>query len=570
MSRGEKKLIKIKEICEMCNEKEVLNFVDRIVGEDVEKGYIREIHTRFPPEPNGYLHLGSAYAINISYGIATKYKGKFNLRFDDTNPGKEDHEFVGAIMEDMKWMGFDYEDRLFYGSDYNERIYEYAIHLIKKGKAFVCNLSAEELREYRGTLKAPGKNSPYRERSVEENLELFEKMKRGEFKEGEAVLRAKIDMSSPNMNMRDPVIYRISYTPHYRTGNEWCIYPMYDYAHPIQDYIEGISHSLCSNEFKDHRPLYEWVLNELDLELPKPRQIEFGRMNLSGVVTSKRYLKMLVASNEVDGWDDPRLPTIKGMRRRGYTREALLDFLGEIGVARADTLVDAAMLENSVRKNLKAKVPSVMAVLDPIKVVITNLAEEDLEYLTVENNPENEEMGSREIPFTRELYIEREDFEENPPKKYNRLTLGGEVRLKGAYFIKCNEIIKDEKGDVVELRCTYDPETKSGSGFTGRKVKGTIHWVSAKYGVPCEVRLYENLFNESPSGDDLFKFINPNSLEVKSGAVIEPEALRLDEEGRYQFIRHGFFFKDEKLSKEKLVFNRTVALKSSYKNSNRN
>ncbi|WP_404989267.1 glutamine--tRNA ligase/YqeY domain fusion protein [Clostridium culturomicium] len=549
----------------MCNEKEVLNFVDRIVGEDVEKGYTREIHTRFPPEPNGYLHLGSAYAINISYGIATKYKGKFNLRFDDTNPGKEDHEFVEAIMEDMKWMGFDYEDRLFYGSDYNERIYEYAIHLIKKGKAFVCNLSAEELREYRGTLKAPGKNSPYRERSVEENLELFEKMKRGEFKEGEAVLRAKIDMSSPNMNMRDPVIYRISYIPHYRTGNEWCIYPMYDYAHPIQDYIEGISHSLCSNEFKDHRPLYEWVLNELDLELPKPRQIEFGRMNLSGVVTSKRYLKMLVASNEVDGWDDPRLPTIKGMRRRGYTREALLDFLGEIGVARADTLVDASMLENSVRKNLKAKVPSVMAVLDPIKVVITNLAEEDLEYLTVENNPENEEMGSREIPFTRELYIEREDFEENPPKKYNRLTLGGEVRLKGAYFIKCNEIIKDEKGDVVELRCTYDPETKSGSGFTGRKVKGTIHWVSAKYGVPCEVRLYENLFNESPSGDDLFKFINPNSLEVKSGAVIEPEALRLDEEGRYQFIRHGFFFKDEKISKEKLVFNRTVALKSSYK-----
>lgn len=549
----------------MCNEKEVLNFVDRIVREDVEKGYTREIHTRFPPEPNGYLHLGSAYAINISYGIATKYKGKFNLRFDDTNPGKEDHEFVEAIMEDMKWMGFDYEDRLFYGSDYNERIYEYAIHLIKKGKAFVCNLSAEELREYRGTLKAPGKNSPYRERSVEENLELFEKMKRGEFKEGEAVLRAKIDMSSPNMNMRDPVIYRISYIPHYRTGNEWCIYPMYDYAHPIQDYIEGISHSLCSNEFKDHRPLYEWVLNELDLELPKPRQIEFGRMNLSGVVTSKRYLKMLVASNEVDGWDDPRLPTIKGMRRRGYTREALLDFLGEIGVARADTLVDAAMLENSVRKNLKAKVPSVMAVLDPIKVVITNLAEEDLEYLTVENNPENEEMGSREIPFTRELYIEREDFEENPPKKYNRLTLGGEVRLKGAYFIKCNEIIKDEKGDVVELRCTYDPETKSGSGFTGRKVKGTIHWVSAKYGVPCEVRLYENLFNESPSGDDLFKFINPNSLEVKSGAVIEPEALRLDEEGRYQFIRHGFFFKDEKISKEKLVFNRTVALKSSYK-----
>lgn len=552
-------------MCNMCNEREVLNFVDRIVGEDVEKGYASEIHTRFPPEPNGYLHIGSAYAINISYGITKKYNGKFNLRFDDTNPGKEDHEYVEAIMEDMKWMGFDYEDRLFYGSDYNDRIYEYALYLIKKGKAYVCNLSAEELREYRGTLTTPGKNSPYRERSVEENLELFEKMKAGEFKEGEAVLRAKIEMNSPNINMRDPVIYRISYTPHYKTGDEWCIYPMYDYAHPIQDYIEGISHSLCSNEFKDHRPLYEWVLNELDLELPKPRQIEFGRMNLSGVVTSKRYLKMLVASHEVDGWDDPRLPTIKGMRRRGYTREAILDFLGEIGVARADTLVDVAMLENSIRKDLKAKVPSVMAVLDPIKVVITNLPEDYEEELIIENNPENEEMGTRRIPFTRELYIEREDFNENPPKKYNRLTLGGEVRLKGAYFIKCNEVIKDENGEVVELRCTYDPETKSGSGFTGRKVKGTIHWVSAKYGVPCEVRLYDNLFNEPPAGDDLFKFINPDSLEIKSNAFIEPEALRLNEEGRYQFLRHGFFFKDEKMSKDKLVFNRTVALKSSYK-----
>lgn len=549
----------------MCNENESLNFVDRIVGEDMEKGVVNEIHTRFPPEPNGYLHIGSAYAINISYGIAAKYNGKFNLRFDDTNPGKEDHEYVESIMEDMKWMGFDYEDRLFYGSDYNDRIYEYAVYLIKKGKAYVCNLSAEELREYRGTLTTPGKNSPYRERTIEENLKLFEKMKNGDFKEGKAVLRAKIDMSSPNINMRDPVIYRISYTPHYKTGNEWCIYPMYDYAHPIQDYIEGISHSLCSNEFKDHRPLYEWVLNELDLELPKPRQIEFGRMNLSGVVTSKRYLKMLVASNEVDGWDDPRLPTLKGMRRRGYTREAILDFLGEIGVARADTLVDVAMLENSIRKDLKSKVPSVMAVLDPIRVVISNLPEGHLEYLTIENNSENKDMGTREIPFTRELYIEREDFNENPPKKYNRLTLGGEVRLKGAYFIRCNEIIKDENDEIIELRCTYDPETKSGSGFTGRKVKGTIHWVSAKYGVPCEVRLYENLFNEAPSGNDLFKFINHDSLEIKSNAVIEPEALRLNEEGRYQFIRHGFFFKDEKISKEKLVFNRTVALKSSYK-----
>lgn len=549
----------------MCNENSSLNFVDRLVKEDINEGRCNEIHTRFPPEPNGYLHIGSAYAINISYGIAKKYNGKFNLRFDDTNPGKEDHEYVDAIKEDMKWMGFDYEDRLFYGSDYNEKIYEYAIYLIKKGKAYVCNLTPDEVREYRGTLTTPGKNSPYRDRTVEENLELFEKMKSGEFKEGEAVLRAKIDMASPNINMRDPVIYRISYTPHYKTGDQWCIYPMYDYAHPIQDYIEGISHSLCSNEFKDHRPLYEWVLNELDLKSPKPRQIEFGRMNLSGVVTSKRYLKMLVASGELDGWDDPRLPTLKGMRRRGYTREAILDFLGEIGVAKADTLVDVAMLENALRQDLKLKVPSVMAVLDPIKVVITNLPEDHLEYLTIENNGENEALGNREMPFTRELYIEREDFSENPPKKYNRLILDGEVRLKGAYFIKCNEIIKNEAGEIVEIRCTYDPETKSGSGFTGRKVKGTIHWVSAKYGVPCEVRLFENLFNETPSGDNLFEFINRNSLEVKKNAVIEPSALRLNEEGRFQFMRHGYFIRDSRLSKDKLVFNRTVSLKSSYK-----
>lgn len=549
----------------MCNENSSLNFVDRLVKEDINEGRCNEIHTRFPPEPNGYLHIGSAYAINISYGIAKKYNGKFNLRFDDTNPGKEDHEYVDAIKEDMKWMGFDYEDRLFYGSDYNEKIYDYAIYLIKKGKAYVCNLTPDEVKQYRGTLTTPGKNSPYRDRTVEENLELFEKMKSGEFKEGEAVLRAKIDMASPNINMRDPVIYRISYIPHYKTGNQWCIYPMYDYAHPIQDYIEGISHSLCSNEFKDHRPLYEWVLNELDLESPKPRQIEFGRMNLSGVVTSKRYLKMLVASGELDGWDDPRLPTLKGMRRRGYTREAILDFLGEIGVAKADTLVDVAMLENALRQDLKLKVPSVMAVLDPIKVVITNLPEDHLEYLTIANNGENEKLGNREMPFTRELYIEREDFSENPPKKYNRLILDGEVRLKGAYFIKCNEIIKNEAGEIVELRCTYDPETKSGSGFTGRKVKGTIHWVSAKYGVPCEVRLFENLFNETPSGDNLFEFINRNSLEVKKNAVIEPSALRLNEEGRFQFMRHGYFIRDSRLSKDKLVFNRTVSLKSSYK-----
>ncbi len=549
----------------MCNENDSLNFVDRLVKEDINEGKCDEIHTRFPPEPNGYLHIGSAYAINISYGIAKKYNGKFNLRFDDTNPGKEDHEYVDAIIEDMKWMGFDYEDRLFYGSDYSEKIYNYALYLIRKGKAYVCNLTPDEVREYRGTLTTPGKNSPYRDRTIEENLELFDKMKAGKYKEGEAVLRAKIDMASPNMNMRDPVIYRISYTQHYKTGTQWCIYPMYDYAHPIQDYIEGVSHSLCSNEFKDHRPLYEWVLNELDLDNPKPRQIEFGRMNLSGVVTSKRYLKMLVASGEVDGWDDPRLSTLKGMRRRGYTREAILNFLREIGVAKADTLVDVAMLENSLRQDLKLKVPSVMAVLDPIKVVITNLQEEHLEYLTIENNGENEELGKREMPFTKELYIEREDFSENPPKKYNRLVLDGEVRLKGAYFIKCNEVIKNESGEIVELRCSYDPETKSGSGFTGRKVKGTIHWVSAKYGVPCEVRLFENLFNDAPSGDNLFEYINKNSLEVKKNAIVEPATLRLNKEGRFQFIRHGYFIRDTRLSKEKLVFNRTVSLKSSYK-----
>lgn len=549
----------------MCNENDSLNFVDRLVKEDINEGKCDEIHTRFPPEPNGYLHIGSAYAINISYGIAKKYNGKFNLRFDDTNPGKEDHEYVDAIMEDMKWMGFDYEDRLFYGSDYSEKIYNYALYLIRKGKAYVCNLTPDEVREYRGTLTTPGKNSPYRDRTIEENLELFNKMKSGKYKEGEAVLRAKIDMASPNMNMRDPVIYRISYTQHYKTGTQWCIYPMYDYAHPIQDYIEGVSHSLCSNEFKDHRPLYEWVLNELDLDNPKPRQIEFGRMNLSGVVTSKRYLKMLVASGEVDGWDDPRLSTLKGMRRRGYTREAILNFLREIGVAKADTLLDVAMLENSLRQDLKLRVPSVMAVLDPIKVVVTNLPEEHLEYLTIENNGENEDLGKREMPFTKELYIEREDFSENPPKKYNRLVLDGEVRLKGAYFIKCNEVIKNESGEIVELRCSYDPETKSGSGFTGRKVKGTIHWVSAKHGVPCEVRLFENLFNDAPSGDNLFEYINKNSLEVKKNAIIEPAALRLNEEGRFQFIRHGYFIRDTRLSKEKLVFNRTVSLKSSYK-----
>ncbi|MTK12784.1 MAG: glutamine--tRNA ligase/YqeY domain fusion protein [Clostridiaceae bacterium] len=550
----------------MCNDKENLNFIDRLVKTDLEEGVCKEIHTRFPPEPNGYLHIGSAYAINISYSLAKKYKGKFNLRFDDTNPQKEDIEFVESIKEDMKWLGFDYEDRVFYGSDYSEQIYEYAKYLIKKGKAYVCELSSDEIREYRGTLTTKGTNSPFRDRTVEENLELFTKMKEGCFKEGEKVLRAKIDMESPNLNMRDPVIYRISYKPHYKTGDKWCIYPMYDYAHPIQDHIEGISHSLCSAEFKDHRPLYEWVLKELDLVDPKPRQIEFGRMSLSGVVTSKRYLKMLVASNVVDGWDDPRLPTIKGLRRRGYTREAILHFLGEIGVSKDQSVVDVAMLEHSLRQDLKAKAPSIMAVLEPIKVVITNLPDNYLEYLDAENNVEKEDLGTRKIPFTKTIYIDREDFSANPPKKYNRLVLGGEVRLKHGYFIKCNEVIKDENQNIKELRCTYDPETKSGSGFTGRKVKGTIHWVSAGYGIPCEIRIFDSLFSEVPSGDNLFEVLNSNSLEVKTNAIVEPSVLELGYEGRFQFIRQGYFINDFKLSSDnKLVFNKIVSLKSSYK-----
>lgn len=549
----------------MSSEEKNLNFIDRLVKKDLEKGVYKEIHTRFPPEPNGYLHIGSAYAINISYSLAKKYNGKFNLRFDDTNPTKEDNEYVKAIIEDMKWLGFDYnKDAPFYGSDYNEEFYKYAKYLIKKNKAYVCDLSAEEMKEYRGTLTKPGKDSPYRNRSIEENLELFEKMRNGEFKEGEKVLRAKINMASPNMNMRDPVIYRISYTHHYRTKDNWCIYPMYDYAHPIQDYIEGISHSLCSVEFKDHRPLYDWVLKELDLENIIPRQIEFGRMNLSGVVTSKRYLKQLVAKNLVEGWDDPRLSTIKGLKRRGYTKESILNFLGEIGVAKSESTVDKSMLESSIRQDLKDKVPSVMAVLDPLKVVITNLEEDHIEYLDAENNKENKDLGSRKIPFTKVIYIEREDFNENPPKKYNRLVPGGEVRLMNAYFIKCNEVIKDENNNVIELRCTYDIETKSGSGFTGRKVKGTIHWISEKFSIPCKVRLYEDLFNESPDTDNLEEYINQNSLIIKENVLIEKNILDFESE-RFQFIRNGYYVKDEKLyNTENLVFNRIVPLKSSY------
>ena len=546
------------------------NFLIRIVEEDIREGaYNREICTRFPPEPNGYLHLGSAYAINISYTIAKRFGGKFNLRFDDTNPLKEDIEFVNAIIDDMNWIGFSPEDRIYYGSDYSDALYEYAVQLIKKGKAYVCDLTADETREYRGTLTEPGKNSPYRDRSIEENLDLFERMKNGEFPNGARVLRAKIDMSSPNMNMRDPVIYRIIHAHHYRTGDKWCIYPMYDYAHPIQDAIEGITHSLCSMEFKDHRPLYEWVLNELELQNP-PKQREFGRFNLTGVVTSKRYLKELVYGNFVDGWDDPRLPTFRGLRRRGFTPESIKAFLNEIGVSKNGSTVDISMLEHFLREDLKPQVNSVMAVLKPLKVVVTNYPEGESELLEIENNGTNPEMGTRMVPFSRELYIDAEDFMEEPIKGFNRLVPDGEVRLKGAYFIKCNEIIKNEAGEVVELRCTYDPETKSGSGFTGRKVKGTIHWVSAAHGVKAEVRLYDSLLENYDSVKDETKTwdqkINPESLVILEDCIMEPSLAGAAAENKYQFIRHGYFVVDLKYStNEKLVFNRIVSLKDSWK-----
>ncbi|MBM7616056.1 glutamine--tRNA ligase/YqeY domain fusion protein [Alkaliphilus hydrothermalis] len=562
------------------------NFLTRIVEKDIEEGvFERDIHTRFPPEPNGYLHIGSAYAINISYSIAERFGGKFNLRFDDTNPAKEDIEYVNSIKEDMQWMGFDWEDRLFYGSDYFEEIYQGAITLIKKGKAFVCDLSAAEMREYRGTLTEPGKNSPFRDRSVEENLELFEGMRNGKYPEGSRVLRAKIDMSSPNINLRDPVIYRIQYKHHYRTGDAWCIYPMYDYAHPLQDAYEGITHSLCSIEFKDHRPLYEWVLNELEIPSP-PKQREFGRMNLKGVVTSKRYLRELVGGGFVDGWDDPRLPTLRGLRRRGYTPEAIKHFLGEIGTSKSESVVDTAMLEHSIREDLKTKVPSVMAVLDPLKVIITNYPEGEVEYLDAENNNDNPALGSRKMPFSREIYIEREDFMENPPKKYFRLFPGNEVRLKHAYFIKCEEVIKNDAGEVIELRCTYDPETKSGTGFTGRKVKGTIHWVSAQEAVKAEVRLYDHLLKDE-SEEEIEEIpadqeeeaivtakesinwndkINPESLIILKECYLEPFLKDVKPEDKFQFMRHGYFTVDTKYStSEKPIFNRIVSLKSSWK-----
>ena len=565
------------------------NFIKNIITEDLKSGKVKEIVTRFPPEPNGYLHIGHAKAIWINFTLADEFGGKTHLRFDDTNPVKEDTEYVNSIKEDVKWLGYDWEE-LRFASDYFEEMYNRAVLLIKKGKAYVDDQSAEEIRATRGTLTSPGQNSPYRGRSVEENLDLFERMRAGEFKNGEKVLRAKIDMASPNINLRDPIIYRIAHAHHHNTGDKWCIYPMYAFAHPIEDAIEGITHSLCSLEFEDQRPFYDWVIAECEMPAT-PHQYEFGRLNVSHTVTSKRKLKQLVDEKFVDGWDDPRMPTISGLRRLGYTPEAIRNFVYEAGISKSYGQVDRQVMEHFIREDLKLKAPRTMAVLDPLKVVITNYPEGQVEWLEAENNSENPEMGSRQIPFSREIYIEQEDFMENPPSKYFRLFPGNEVRLKHAYFIKCNEVIKDENGKVIELHCTYDPETKSGTGFTGRKVKGTIHWVEATQAVPAEFRLYEPLIadeepeeetevqqeiagdigadneageTEAAAGKSFLDFVNPNSLQIVHGFV-EPNMKEAKPQDKFQFFRHGYFNVDSKYSKPgEPVFNRVVSLKSSF------
>lgn len=542
------------------------NFIEDIIDKDIAEGRTKKVITRFPPEPNGYLHIGHAKSILLNYGLAKEYGGQFNLRFDDTNPTKEKTEFVESIKADVEWLGADFGDRCYFASNYFEKMYEAAIKLIKKGKAFVCDLSADEIREYRGTLTEPGKNSPYRERSIEENLDLFERMKNGEFPDGSKVLRAKIDMSSPNMNMRDPVIYRIARMTHHNTGDDWCIYPMYDFAHPIEDAVEGITHSICTLEFEDHRPLYDWVVRELEYENP-PKQIEFAKLYLTNVVTGKRYIKKLVDNGIVDGWDDPRLVTISALRRRGYTPESIKLFMELSGVTKSNASSDYAMLEYCIRETLKLEKKRVMAVLDPVKLVITNYPEGETEWLDAPNNLENETLGSRKLAFTRELYIEREDFMIDPPKKYFRLFPGNEVRLMNAYFVTCTGYDVDENGKVTEIRCTYDPETKSGNGFEGRKVKGTIHWVSAAHAVPCEVRLYENIVDEEKGvyNEDGELNLNPNSLTVIKDALVEESLKGTTEVEQYQFVRNGFFCLDSKDSKPEMpVFNRIVSLKSSY------
>ena len=551
----------------MENETVSKNFIEQIIDNDLEEGKYETICTRFPPEPNGYLHIGHAKSILLNYGMAQKYNGRFNMRFDDTNPTKEKVEFVESIKADVAWLGADWEDRLFFASDYFEQMYEAAVKLIKKGKAFVCDLTADQIREYRGTLTEPGKNSPYRDRSVEENLRLFEEMKAGKYADGEKVLRAKIDMASPNINMRDPVIYRVAHMSHHRTGDTWCIYPMYDFAHPIEDAIEGVTHSLCTLEFEDHRPLYDWVVRELEYPRP-PKQIEFAKLYLTNVVTGKRYIKKLVEEGIVDGWDDPRLVSIAALRRRGFTPESIKMFVDLCGVSKSQSSVDYAMLEYCIREDLKLKKPRIMAALDPIKLVIDNYPEGQVEELTVVNNLENEELGTRTVPFCRELYIDREDFMEEPPKKYFRLFPGNEVRLMQAYFVKCTGFEKDENGKVTVVHCTYDPETKSGSGFTGRKVKGTIHWVPAPYAVKAEVRLYENIIDEEKGvyNEDGSLNLNPNSLTVLKDCYIEPAIRGAEAYERFQFVRQGYFCVDAKDSRpDALVFNRIVSLKSSFK-----
>lgn len=547
------------------------NFIKTIIKEDLESGKRDKVVTRFPPEPNGYLHIGHAKSIIINFGLADEFGGKTNLRFDDTNPLKEDQEFVDSIKEDVAWLGFEW-DGLFFASDYFDEMYNRAELLIKKGLAYVDDLSADEIREYRGTLSQPGKDSPYRNRSIEENLDLFERMKNGEFANGEKVLRAKIDMASPNINLRDPVIYRIAHATHHNTGDKWCIYPMYAFAHPLEDAIEGVTHSLCTTEFEDQRPLYDWVVRECEME-QTPQQIEFGRLNLTNTVMSKRKLKQLVEEKYVDGWDDPRLPTISGLRRRGYTPEAIQEFVKAAGVSKGYSTADVQMLEHFVREDLKLKTPRTMGVLRPLKVVITNYPEGEVEWLDAEINPENPEMGMRKIPFSREIYVEQDDFMENPPAKYFRLFPGNEVRLKHAYFIKCEEVIKDENGEVVELRCTYDPETKSGSGFTGRKVKGTLHWVDATHAIPAEFRLYEPLIldsEEEAEADEaenksFLDNVNEKSLEILNG-FIEPNMKDAKAQDKFQFFRHGYFNVDPKhTTEDKKVFNLIVSLKSSFK-----
>ena len=542
----------------MDNEVVSKNFIEQIIEKDLEEGVYETVHTRFPPEPNGYLHIGHAKSILLNYGLAKKYNGKFNMRFDDTNPTKEKQEYVESIKNDILWLGADWEDRLFFASDYFEQMYEAAVKLIKDGKAYVCDLTADEIREYRGTLKEAGKDSPFRNRSVEENFELFENMKNGVYKDGEKVLRAKIDMQSPNMNMRDPVIYRVARMTHHNTGDEWCIYPMYDFAHPIEDALEGITHSICTLEFEDHRPLYDWVVKEVGYENP-PKQIEFAKLYLTNVITGKRYIKQLVDDGVVDGWDDPRLVSISALKRRGFTPESIKMFVELVGVSKSQSSVDYAMLEYCIREDLKLKKPRYMSVLDPIKLVIDNYPEDQVEYFDVPNNQENPELGSRKVPFCKELYIEREDFMEEPPKKYFRLFPGNEVRLMHSYFVKCERYIKDETGKVVEIHCTYDPATRSGSGFTERKVKGTIHWVPAKQSVDATVRLYDNIIDEE-------KNLNPNSLITMKNCKLEPAFKDVKPGDSFQFVRNGYYTVDLKDStQEDLIFNRIVSLKSSFK-----